>query len=162
MICEKCKNGIEHVWITGKNPEDKHLEEIIEYGEEAIIHVSDEWAEKTPNPAEVIKCPYCMKFPLENETIRQEKYRALVMTKNTPNLDKAEEIIKKALGSLSDCLMPITEYREDIKTGCIIDYDGFGEYYDIWGTKRGYSDFNLADIDRAIANGIVFVAWFNK
>ena len=86
-----------------------------------------------------------MKFPLENETIRQEKYRALVMTKNTPNLDKAEEIIKKALGSLSDCLMPITEYREDIKTGCIIDYDGFGEYYDIWGTKRGYSDFNLAD-----------------
>ena len=128
MICEKCGKEIDRIWQTNQNTGEKSLEPLNEDGERVYFFVSDEWAEKTPNPAEVIKCPYCMKFPLENETIRQEKYRALVMTKNTPNLDKAEEIIKKALGSLSDCLMPITEYREDIKTGGIIDYDGFGEY----------------------------------
>ena len=84
------------------------------------------------------------------------------MTRDVPNLDEAERIIKKQLGSLDDCLMPITKYREYVKTGCITDYDGSGCYYDIWGSEIGPCDFNIADIDQAIANGIPFVAWFNK
>ena len=162
MICEKCGKEIDRIWQINQNTGEKSLEPINEDGEQVYFFVSDEWAENTKTLTDHIQCPYCLKFPVKNEHIKQEKFRSIIMTRDVPNLDEAERIIKKQLGSLDDCLMPITKYREYVKTGCITDYDGSGCYYDIWGSEIGPCDFNIADIDQAIANGIPFVAWFNK
>jgi hypothetical protein len=104
-----------------------------------------------------------MQFPFEDETIKEEKFRSLIMTRKAPNLDETINRIKHDLGpTFEHCLMSILEYREDVKTGCITDYDGSGRYYNIWGDKMGPSSFNLADIDEAIAKGIPLVVWYNK
>lgn len=58
--------------------------------------------------------------------------------------------------------MSIKDYRDCVKTGSIIDYDGCGAYIDDNGKECGDSDFNVKAINKRIKQGIHWVCWYNK
>ena len=57
---------------------------------------------------------------------------------------------------------PIDDFIEGVRCGSYVDYDGSAELLDTDGNKIGYGRCNVEFLERAKANGAVYVAWFNK
>jgi hypothetical protein len=57
---------------------------------------------------------------------------------------------------------PIDDFIEDVRGGGIMDYDGMGDLLDADGNELGYVRCNVKFLEKAKADGAVYVAWFNK
>ena len=74
-------------------------------------------------------------------------YNELMILKPLDNFDR-------------ECLIPIEEFMEEVRTGCITDYDGSGNYSD--GEYRyGRVDFHPGFLKNA-AKKYKYVCWYNK
>ena len=58
--------------------------------------------------------------------------------------------------------LPIDDFIEDVRGGFYTDYDGMGDLLDADGNELGYVICNVKYLEKAKADGAVYVAWFNK
>lgn len=58
--------------------------------------------------------------------------------------------------------LPIDDFIEDVRGGFYTDYDGMGDLLDVDGNELGYVRCDVKYLEKAKADGTVYVAWFNK
>ena len=66
--------------------------------------------------------------------------------------------VKKGYGLFS----PIDDFIEDVRGGYFNDYDGMGYLLDTDGNKLDDVICNVKYLEKAKANGVIYVAWYNK
>lgn len=66
--------------------------------------------------------------------------------------------VKKGYG----LFYPIDDFIEDVRGGSYNDYDGMGDLLDADGNELGYCCCDVEFLEKAKADGAVYVAWFNK
>lgn len=57
---------------------------------------------------------------------------------------------------------PIDDFIEEVSGGSYNDYDGIGDLLDADGNRISYGRCNVKLLEKAKADGAVYVAWFNK
>jgi hypothetical protein len=57
---------------------------------------------------------------------------------------------------------PIDDFIEEVCGGFYNDYDGMGDLLDADGNELGYARCDVKFLEKAKADGTVYVAWFNK
>lgn len=85
-----------------------------------------------------------------NKFAQEDKKRRI------PPLHEMEEKFK--IGKV----MPILEYIDDVKHGCLISYDGWGEYIDLNGNNtEKTSSFNVKELEK-VKHLYPYVLWYNR